>query len=179
VTVQMAERDSGSIPTAGTPALRRRLMAFVYEGVLLFGVLMTAGLLYAAITEQRHALHGKTGLQMFLFVVLGVYFVWFWSHGGQTVAMKTWRVRLESADGGAVSPLRATARYAASWLWFMPSLMIVYGFGIQGPGPISAVVLAGVLIYAAASWISPHRQFVHDVLCGTRIVDAPHPVRKR
>ena len=61
------------------PRLARRLAAFVYEGVLLFGVLMLAGYVYSGLTQQRHALQGKTGLQAFLFVVLAVYFGWFWS----------------------------------------------------------------------------------------------------
>ena len=67
------------------PSMSRRLAAFVYEGVLLFGVTMAAGYVYATLTQQRHALAGKAGLQAFLFVVLGIYFSWFWSRGGQTV----------------------------------------------------------------------------------------------
>ena len=81
---------------APAPGLRRRMAAFVYEGVLLFGVLMIAGLAYGLATQQRHALVGQHGLQLFLFVVLGLYLSWFWCHGGQTVAMKTWHVRLVS-----------------------------------------------------------------------------------
>ena len=45
-----------------TPGLARRLAAMAYEGVLLFGVLMVAGWLYSSLTQQRHALQGKTGL---------------------------------------------------------------------------------------------------------------------
>jgi len=67
--------------------LMRRMAAFTYEGVILFGVLMIAGYLYSTLTGQRHALQGKAGQQFFLFLVLGIYFVWFWSHGGQTVDM--------------------------------------------------------------------------------------------
>ena len=108
------------------PSLRRRLAAFVYEGVLLFGVLMTAGFLYSTMTQQRHALQGQTGLQAFLFVVLAIYFVGFWSHGGQTVAMKAWHVRLVSADGAPVQQSRAMLRYLLSWLWFVPAWATVW-----------------------------------------------------
>ena len=52
------------------------MAAFVYEGVLLFGVLAIAGYLYSSLTQQRHALHGLAGLQAFLFVVLAIYFTW-------------------------------------------------------------------------------------------------------
>lgn len=147
----------------------------LYEGVLLFGVLMLAGWLYSSLTQQRHALQGKTGLQAFLFVVLAVYFVWFWTHGGQTVAMKTWRVRLVTVGGQAVGQGRALARYILCWLWFVPSLLAVDLAGLQGGLAIGVTLIAGVAAYAVASRLHPDRQFLHDALCGTRLVDATPP----
>jgi len=160
-----------------TPALARRLAAMLYEGVLLFGVLMVAGWLYSSLTQQRHALQGKTGLQLFLFVVLAVYFVWFWSHGGQTVAMKTWRVRLLTVDGQPLSQARALLRYLLCWLWFVPSLLAVWLAGLHDGVSIAAITLAGWLVYAALSRLHPDRQFLHDALCRTRLVDAALPAR--
>jgi len=160
------------------PGLARRLAAFVYEGVLLFGVVMIAGLVYSGLTQQRHALQGRAGMMVFLFLVLGIYFSWFWSHGGQTVAMKAWHVRLLGADGQPVSRLRAAMRYLLSWLWFLPATAAIYSAGLHGKGEISVALLAGVLAYAALAWLRPDRQFWHDVVCGTRLVDckpAPRP----
>lgn len=155
-----------------TPPLRRRLAAFVYEGVLLFGVVMVAGWLYSSLTQQRHALQGRAGLQAFIFVVLAIYFVWFWTHGGQTVAMKTWRVRVVAADGRPLSQARALLRFLLSWLWFLPSLAAIRLADLHGGWAVTGVVLAGVLAYAVASRLHPQRQFLHDVLAGTRVVDA-------
>ena len=92
--------SAGASRPCALPSLLRRLACFVYEGVVLFGVVMIAGYLYSSLTQQRHALHGQWGLRAFLVLVLAIYFVWFWSHGGQTVAMKTWHIRLTAADGG-------------------------------------------------------------------------------
>ena len=159
-------------PGASTaPGVARRLAAFVYEGVLLFGVVMIAGLLYSAVTQQRHALQGRIGMMVFLFLVLGLYFTWFWSRGGQTVAMKAWHIRLLGADGQPVSQLRAAFRYVLSWLWFLPATAAVYFAGLHGKGEITVALLAGVLAYAALAWLRPDRQFWHDVVCGTRLVD--------
>jgi uncharacterized RDD family membrane protein YckC len=114
---------------------------------------------------------GTLGLQVFLFVVLGVYFGWFWSHGGQTVAMKAWHIRLLDAQGRPVSPARATARYLLSWLWFAPSLVAAHLSGLKSGGSLFGIVAAGVVAYAALSRLNPQRQFWHDVVCGTRLVD--------
>jgi len=152
------------------PSLRRRLACFVYEGVLLFGVLMISGYLFSSLTQQRHALIGRHGLQAFLFVVLGIYFVWFWSHGGQTVAMKAWHVRVVDRQGRPLSEWRALCRYLLAWLWFLPALAVLNAWGVHDGGTIFGVLFAGVLGYALLSRLNPSRQFLHDALCGTRLV---------
>jgi uncharacterized RDD family membrane protein YckC len=163
---------------APVPGLRRRLAAFVYEGVLLFGVLMIAALAYGLATQQRHALVGLHGLQWFLFLVLGLYFTWFWSHGGQTVAMKTWQVRLLSKDGQPVGTARAWLRYLLSWLWFVPALAGIYLAGLRSGGAIGLALLAGVLVYAVLSRFNPRRQFLHDLISRTELVYWPTVKRK-
>jgi uncharacterized RDD family membrane protein YckC len=158
---------------APAPGLRRRMAAFVYEGVLLFGVLSLAALAYGLATEQRHALVGLHGLQVFLFLVLGLYFTWFWSHGGQTVAMKTWHVRLLSRDGQPVGAARAWLRYVLSWLWFMPALAGLHLAGLRGGGAVTLALFAGIVLYALLARFNPRRQFLHDLISGTELVYWP------
>lgn len=165
----MTPADAG-MPWAAPPSLRRCLAAFIYEGVLLFGVLMLAGLAYGVVTQQRHALVGLHGLQVFVFIVLGVYFGWFWSHGGQTLAMKTWHLRLLTKQGLQVSTARALLRYLLSWLWFLPALAWSYVTGVRSGATVAAALIVGVLAYAASSRLNRQRQYWHDLLSGTRLV---------
>jgi uncharacterized RDD family membrane protein YckC len=165
----MTAADSNPPPSLPTPGLARRMACFVYEGVLLFGVVMIAGWLYSTLTQQRHALHGQHGLQAFLFVVLGIYFVLFWTRGGQTVAMKAWHIRLVMADGRPVSQRRALARYLLAWLWFLPALVTAWAAGLRG-GAIFVLLAIGVFAYALLALLHPQRQFLHDTACGTRLV---------
>ena len=85
--------------------------------------------------------------QAYLAGVAGLYFVWQWAHGGQTLAMKTWRLRLTRANGEPVTARVALARY----------LLASIGTAALG-----------------ASYLWPlfdrDRQFLHDRLAGTRIV---------
>ncbi len=152
------------------PPLHRRLVCFLYEGVLLFGVVMAAGFVYGTLTQQRHALVGTWGLQAVIFVVLGFYFVYCWSGRGQTLAMQTWHIRLVGRDGAPVSRLRAFCRYLLSWLWFLPALVGVELAGLKGPGPTFTAMAAGVLAYAGLAWLHPKGQYLHDELCGTRLI---------
>ncbi|MDP1648270.1 MAG: RDD family protein [Rubrivivax sp.] len=153
-----------------TPGLMRRLACFVYEGVLLFGVVMAAGLVYGVATQQRHALMGALGLRVFLFFVLGCYFVWFWSRSGQTLAMQTWHIRLVTRDGHAVNRLRALCRYLLAWLWFVPALVTLSIAGLTGAAQAFVAITVGVLAYASLARLHPDRQYWHDAVCGTRLV---------
>lgn len=170
--------STGGAVLPATPSLRRRLAAFVYEGVLLFGVLMIAGLIYGLVTQQRHALIGLHGLQAFLFLVLGLYFGWFWSHGGQTVAMKTWHIRLLTKDGRPVSLPRALLRYLWSWLWFLPALAWSHVAGLRSGGSVTLALLVGVTAYALSTRLNGQRQYWHDLLSGTRLVVQAPPARR-
>lgn len=148
----------------------------MYEGVLLFGVLTAAGWLFSTLTGQRHALHGKAALQAFLFIVLAAYFVGFWSRRGQTLAMQTWRIRIVRDDGTSLKPLRAFARYLAAWLWFVPALLSIWLAQLKTLGAMAAVLATGIVAYALTSRLHRERQFWHDALCGTRLVNWPPSV---
>ncbi len=180
----MTAADTAARPdpaSAPTPGIWRRLACFLYEGVLLFGVVMIAGLLYGVFTEQRHALEGRTGLMLFLALVFGMYFVYFWTKSGQTLAMLTWHIRLVTVDGRPVGRLRAVLRYLLAWIWLLPALAAVALSGLKGPGLTFTAVLAGVLTYAALARLHPDRQFWHDAICGTRLVTwyPPHRLKKK
>ena len=159
------------------PGFARRLASMVYEGLLLFGVVMVAGYLYSSLTQQRHALIGTLGLQIFLFIIIGIYFTWFWAHGRQTVAMKTWHLRVMGRDGQPLSQARAMARYVASWLWFLPALAALGWSGRHSGAEIAGALLAGMAAYLALARFHPSRQYVHDLLCGTRMERWQAPAR--
>lgn len=161
-----AERARGTAPT-----LRRRLAAFLYEGVLLFGLVMVVGLIYSIAVDQRHGLQGRQGMMAVQFLALSAYFMWLWTHGGQTLALKTWQLRLVTPDGGTLTPLRALLRYLTSWLWFIPPLLLTWLAGWHDKGTMTAAVLGWMVLYASLTWVLPSRQFLHDVISGTRVID--------
>ena len=160
-------------PTLTAPSMYRRLAAFVYEGVLLFGVVMTTALFYAGLTQQKNAMVGRSGLMAALFIILGLYFVWFWSHGGQTLAMKAWKVQVVDSAGQPVREWRALWRYLLSWLWFMPACLALYVWRLQDAWSIFGVLTVGVIGYASTSFLNPLHQLPHDLICGTRIIATP------
>jgi len=144
------------------------MACWLYEGVLLFGVVFISGYLFSSLSQTRNALDNRHPLMAFLFVVLGIYFVWFWTRG-QTLAMKTWHIRLVDRNANAVAQPRALLRYVLAWLWFLPPLAA--SMFLSASGRETAVLAVGwVFFWGLASRLHPQRQFLHDALAGTRLV---------
>jgi uncharacterized RDD family membrane protein YckC len=159
-----------SAATATTPGLRRRMACWMYEGMLLFAVVFIAGWLFSTLGQMRNAMdERRVLLQGFLFVVFGVYFAWFW-HKGQTLAMKTWHIRVVDTAGRQISQLRALGRYVLSWLWFLPPLAAMLPFKLTG-GEMAVITIGWIVFYALLSRLHPSRQFMHDAMAGTRLIN--------
>jgi uncharacterized RDD family membrane protein YckC len=171
----------GPIPPAPAdplraPPLMRRLAAFLYEGVLCFGILFATGLVYAVAVRQTSGLQDRQGLIGSCFVVLGLYFVGLWVRNGQTLAMKTWHLRVVDAGGRPLAPRRALLRYLLAWVWALPPLMAAKALALPGPGAVFGLFAGWIALYAASARLHPRRQFWHDAIAGTAIVAAA-PVR--
>ena len=146
------------------------MACWLYEGMLMFGVVFIAGYLFGTLSQTRNALDNRNALQAFLFVIFGIYFTWFWAKG-QTLAMKTWHIRVVDTAGRPVTQGRALARYVLSWLWFLPPLLAVAPFSLPA-GEITVIVLGWVAVWALSSRLHPQQQFWHDAWAGTRLVDS-------
>src|SRR6267142_2383857 len=134
-------------PGPSVPGIGRRFLAIVYEALLAFAAAFLAGIAFYGAAQGR--LVGETRLlfQIYLFCVLGIYFIACWSRGGRTLPMQTWRMRIVRRDGAPVGVGRAAVRYALAW--------------------ISLLSLGAGFLWA---WVDRDKQFLHDRLAGTRIV---------
>lgn len=137
--------DHAGIPL---PGLRRRLASMVYEGLLMLGVLSVAFMI------PQLALGLGFGIVLpgpilfgHLFIVLGAYFLWYWNHGGQTLAMQTWKLQISTPSGTSPSMQFLVLRYLLAW----PSILF-YGVG---------------LIWAL---FDREGQFLHDRIVGTCVI---------
>ncbi len=129
------------------PSIKRRLICMVYEALLLLGIAFFAGLLFLGATGASPSGWLRHAFQVYLFLVIGLYLVGSWRRSGQTLAMKTWKLRLAGASGARITLRQAIVRYACAW----PCLLLG-GIGI---------------LYAP---FDRERQFLHDRLAGTSIV---------
>jgi uncharacterized RDD family membrane protein YckC len=142
-------------PMTWRPAgLPRRLAAACYDLLLLGGILMVSS--YAVIVARggEPVAAGNVVFRLFLAAQVATFFIYFWCRGGQTLGMRAWRIRVESAQGGPLSVKVATIRFTAALL-----SLAVLGLGF-----------AWILV-------DPHRNAWHDRLSGTRVARLPSDKR--
>lgn len=151
------------------PSLRRRLICMIYEAILLFGVIFVADLLFDVWTQSRHALTLRHVRELWLFIVIGVYFIFFWSRGGQTLAMKTWRIRLIDSERKKLPLVKAIVRYFLAWMWVLPGLAIASQFELKSWSSL-AVVAINMTLWASTAVFNKDKQFLHDKLAKTRLI---------
>lgn len=139
-------------PAPRAPGLVRRAACALYESLIVAALVLVATFPYLAVAGDSTSGIRRYLLQAWVLVVVGAYLAGFWTRGGQTLAMKTWRIRVEAADGGPVGPARAIRRY----------LLALAGAAALGVGFLWAL-------------LDRDGQFMHDRLAGTRLVDARSP----
>lgn len=159
--------------------LPRRAAALVYESLLLVAVVFAANFaLLPIVTPGRAgkaaelvvpALAERVALFWLTFAVLAAYFVWCWSNGRRTLALKTWRLALARKDGGTVVPRTALLRYLGCWVGPALALVAYAALAPHGYGAHATWLVAFNFLWA---FVDRERQFLHDRVAGTRIVMA-------
>lgn len=122
----------------------------VYESLLVLAVLFIASLPFLYVVGDAQSGWRHFAFQVYLVGMLFAYFATFWRRSGQTLAMKTWRIRLDGPDGERVTLKLAAQRYLLAWVGLLP---------------------AGAGFWWAL--FDRDRQFLHDRLLGTRLVRVP------
>jgi uncharacterized RDD family membrane protein YckC len=140
------DTTTASITPPRLAGLLPRFASLVYEAILLTPVLFVSAYLFLALTRavRTPALHAL--FQVWLLGVLAAYFAYCWQRSGQTLAMKTWRIRVARRDGSPLSTREAVARFALA-VW-------------------------SLCLFGAGFWwgfIDRERQFLHDRLVGSRL----------
>jgi uncharacterized RDD family membrane protein YckC len=101
---------------AKSAGLARRLAALIYDLLLLLGVWFVATALVLPLNGGQAFRPMQTGYSLYLLGVSVLFFGWFWTHGGQTLGMRAWALRLRTMNGDPVSWKHAVLRLAAACL---------------------------------------------------------------
>lgn len=169
---------SNNTPLAAAPTIKRRLISIVYEILLGLAVVFLPLLVFEIATKGGHTPAVEHMRQALVFLVLGAYFIHQWSRQGQTLAMKTWRLKVVHPGHSHLSLQAAAVRYLLAWMWVLPGALVAYALGLQHWQALGAVAI-GMLLWAATALFDKDRQFLHDRLTGTRMVQLPPREKKK
>lgn len=156
------------------PSITRRIAALPYEGLLLLSLLLIAtfpvsGMKGVTLSGAPHLV-----FQAYLALVVAAYFTWFWRRSGQTLPMKTWRFRVVDAQNRILTFKRALLRLIVASVFYGPACAgLVLLFFPQRVSPVITMWLFLPML-ATLLWarFDGDRQFLHDRLAGTRLINA-------
>lgn len=142
-----AEPRANADANTSVASLRLRLVSLIYEALILAAVLMAGALPVVMLTHQWSHTAARVTLQITLLILCCGFYIWQWTSTGQTLPMKTWHLKLVTVHGEPIDVRRACVRYIAA---------------------LSGMALAGLGFLWAL--IDRDRQFLHDRIAGTRII---------
>ena len=102
----------------------RRFAAICYDLLLVIALLMTLAFGVIMLRAGNEIGPGAIWFQLLLLATWGMYFAWSWTHGGQTIGMRAWRMRLQAMNGGTVGWTTALLRFVCAGL-----SAVVFGLG--------------------------------------------------
>lgn len=106
----LATQSAGLLP---------RLGAALYDGLLLVALFFPATAVLAPFMPGDHIPTGSLWFQCYLLLIVLGFYGWFWTHGGQTLGMRAWRLRVVDLKGGTIRWPRALLRFilgSLAWL---------------------------------------------------------------
>jgi len=101
-------------------SLGRRLAAMVYDSLLVATIMFTFTFILIVLRGGTAISPASWGFSISLLALNILFFGWFWTHGGQTLGMRAWKIRVERPDGSALSWRDALLRYASAWVLLAP-----------------------------------------------------------
>ena len=111
---------SNSTETYFRPSLLRYLAVMIYDTLLLLSVLLAATVIVVGLNDGEAIERGNPFFLIYLFTVSFLFYGWFWTHGGQTLGMRSWKVYLTSHYGAEISWQRAFIRFIVAIISWLP-----------------------------------------------------------
>lgn len=149
----MAAADSASNEPYVAASFWRRLLSMVYDGLVLICLVFIAWQPVPLIPDDSWPSWLSQLVRMiYLILIIFGFLGWFWTHGGQTVGMRAWKIRV-IADQDAPGDLRVTWVKAAKR----------FGFSILSWLPLGLGFLWSLFNADHKAW--------HDSFSGTRLVE--------
>jgi len=100
--------------------LARRLMAILYDSLLVLGLLFAATVPFVATRGGAPVESGDLLYQLTLVTIAWAFFTGFWSVAGRTLGMQSWRLRIEDRNGLVPGVVASTIRFFAAILSWLP-----------------------------------------------------------
>ncbi len=161
-----------------TPApVIKRLLAILYDSFLLIAALFLAMAVLLLISGGYEFQAGNPLITAYLLLVSFIFFGWFWTHGGQTLGMRAWKLRVQQTDGKPISWQHAALRFTTAlpaWIALFIGIALVADIQLETYPWLNRlsmltkwlIFIVGIAWLVVDQWPNGWR----DKVSGTRVV---------
>ena len=171
----MTPAELSALPS---PQFWRRVSCCLYEQLVLLGVIALTFLVPNLALGVLFGISLPSWLSfLYLYTVLGIYFVWYWTKSGQTLAMQTWRIRMIDQSGCTLKRRQAFWRYIYGSLWIIPCVLLQWAFHLEKWQIIEMLFTVALFFWPLTIYFDHkdplQRQSWADRFAGSRLVALP------
>ena len=153
----------------------KRLYALIYDGLLLIAIDMVLVLLPASflITFKEVDTNSSGYVALMVSALLMahyLFFAWFWTHGGQTLGMRAWKLRLISIDTDTdISAIQSLKRFLSglpAWLLLLVALLDLFA--------LQQELNTALILFALMWWVMDNRAGLwREKFSRSRVIQLP------
>jgi len=145
----------------------RRIASLLYDIVLIVAlvIIMYMPLLSFNI-EENFIL--KITAQIYIYLIIQYFFVWFWVNSNGTLGMKSWRVKISDTNGNKITYKKAILRFNVSLIYFLIIGFLVFTYYKYSEMNYFLLMLLAILLLFPL--IRKDRKFLHDIISKTILI---------
>ncbi len=181
---------STDLPAA---SILRLLGAWLYDGMLLCAVWLLAGIIYIIPAQMMVDVDSTTAHSLsttefigpvfysYLFLITWFFFAWFWTHGGQTLGLKTWSLRLQTSDGQLINWTQSLLRFLVACVPWLAALFLYAQLSKAQLLPSPYLYGVFLIAFSGIFWIliDKKNRSLQDIFSDTRIIKLPKQANKQ
>ncbi|MAZ79486.1 MAG: hypothetical protein CMD72_01910 [Gammaproteobacteria bacterium] len=145
----------------------RRIASLLYDIVLIVAlvIIMYMPLLSFNI-EENFIL--KITAQIYIYLIIQYFFVWFWVNSNGTLGMKSWRVKISDTNGNKITYKKAILRFNVSLIYFLIIGFLVFTYYKYSEMNYFLLMLLAILL--SFPLIRKDKKFLHDIISKTILI---------
>mgnify|MGYP001171652105 FL=1 len=145
----------------------RRVASLLYDTVLIIALVIIMYMPLLSFDIEGNIVL-KITAQIYVYLIIQYFFVWFWVNGNGTLGMKSWKVKILDTNGNKITYKKAIIRFNVSLIYFLIVGFLVFIYYKYSETNYFLLALSSIVTLVPL--IRKDRRFLHDIISKTILI---------